>query len=308
MKLLTIASAAILFSACGDKNGETIMESGTLEATEVTVSALVGGTVRALPVDEGSTVDVGDTVALLDSEEWRLQLQQAEANLRATEAQYRLALEGPRKEDVVQAEANYESAKSDLRRMEELYGTKSVSEKQLEDARTRFTLAEQALAKMKRGSRQDEIEQARARRDQARAQAASLRKKVNDCVVTSPIKGTVTTRYVEVGELLGQGMSVVRVANLERLRLNIYVSETVLPRIQLGQKASVTVDAFEDRSFEGEIVFISPTAEFTPKNIQTKDERTKLVFAVKLRVLNQSGILKAGIPADVTILFGPGTP
>ena len=308
MRLLTVVPVAILLSACGNKNGETITETGTLEATEVTVSALVGGTVRALPVDEGSLVGVGDTLAILDAEEWRYQLQQAEANLRATEAQYRLALEGPRKEDVVQAEANYESAKSDLRRMEELYGTKSVSEKQLEDARTRFTLVEQALAKMKRGSRQDEIEQARARRDQAHAQAGSLRKKLNDCVITSPIQGTVTTRYVEVGELLGQGMSVVRVANLERLRLNIYVSETVLPRIQLGQKASVTVDAFEDRSFEGEVVFISPTAEFTPKNIQTKDERTKLVFAVKLKVSNQGGILKAGIPADATIVFGGGKP
>lgn len=303
MKTLVFLLSLLFLTSCGSNDDEAITETGTLEATEVTVSALVGGTVQSLRVDEGSFVRPRDTLAVLDATEWRYQLQQAEANLRASEAQYRLAVEGPRREDVIQAEANYESAKSDLKRMEELFAAKSVSEKQLEDARTRFTLAEQTLAKMKRGSREEEIAQARARRDQAFAQTASLRKKVDDCVILSPIEGTVTTRYVEVGELVGQGMAVVRIANLSRLTMLVYVSETLLPRVTLGQKAKITVDAFSDRSFEGEVVYISPTAEFTPKNIQTKDERTKLVFAIKLKVANPDGTLKAGLPADAVISF-----
>ena len=86
-----------------------------------------------------------------------------------------------------------------------------------------------------------------------------------------------------------------------RLEVNIYVPETILPRITIGQSASIKVDAFTNRTFDGTVIFISPTAEFTPKNIQTKEERVKLVFAVKLRVLNPDGVLKAGVPADVTM-------
>lgn len=307
MKSITVLSISALLIGCGGNNGSEITETGTLEATEVMVSALAGGTVQDLRVEEGSPVRAGDTLAILDATDWRYQLQQAEANLRAAEAGFKLAQEGPRREDVIQAEANFLSAKNDLKRMEELYASKSVSEKQLEDIRTRFTMAEQTWEKMKRGSRSEEIELAKARRDQAFAQLSSLRKKVNDCVITSPLDGTVTKKFVERGELVGTGMSVVRVSDLRRLTLTIYVPEAVLPRIALGQKASVKVDAFEERSFEGVVVFTSPTAEFTPKNIQTKDERVKLVFAVKLRIENPEGVLKGGVPADATLtLIGDG--
>ena len=297
MKSIIMLSISALLIGCGGNNGNEITETGTLEATEVMVSALSSGPVHELLVDEGSLVRSGDTLAILDATDWRYQLQQSEANLRAAEAGFKLAQEGPRQEDVIQAEANYRSAKNDLKRMEELYGSKSVSEKQLEDTHTRFTMAEQTWEKLKRGSRGEEIELAKARRDQASAQLASLRKKVNDCVITSPLDGTVTKKFVERGELVGQGMSVVRISDLRQLTLTIYVGEAVLPRITLGQKASVKVDAFEERSFEGAVVFTSPTAEFTPKNIQTKDERVTLVYAVTINVKNE-GTLKSGMPGE----------
>ena len=299
-QFVMISMITLLIGCSGNSDGE-ITETGTLEATEVVVSALAGGTVRGLRVEEGSFVRMGDTLVVLDDTDWRFQLQQAEASLRGAEATYRLAKEGPRREDVIQAEANYQSAKTDLKRMEELFGSKSVSEKQLEDTRTRYTMAEQTWEKAKRGSRGEEIELAKARRDQAYAQLSSLKKKVDDCVITSPLNGTVTKKFVERGELVGQGMSIVRISDLSRLTLTIYVGEAVLPRIKLGQKASVKVDAFEQRSFEAEVIFTSPTAEFTPKNIQTKDERVKLVFAVKLLVANPYGTLKGGVPADATL-------
>jgi HlyD family secretion protein len=109
---------------------------------------------------------------------------------------------------------------------------------------------------------------------------------------------------VEKGELVGQGMPLVRIANLARMNIMIYVPEVELPRIALGQRATIRVDAFADRDFQGTVTFISPTAEFTPKNIQTKDDRTKLVFGVRLAVDNPDGTLKAGIPADVTLPTG----
>ena len=145
-----------------------------------------------------------------------------------------------------------------------------------------------------------------ARRDQALAQRNQLKKKLNDCVVIAPVGGTVVNRFLEPGELVIPGSAVVRIANLSDMEINIYVAETVIPRIQLGQKVELALDAFTEKRFEGKVVFISPTAEFTPKNIQTKDERVKLVFAVKVKVNNPEGVLKAGLPAEVTLELGAG--
>jgi HlyD family secretion protein len=306
MKIVTslVFIAALGMIGCGNNNKNLITATGTIEATEVTVSAQASGPVKLLRVDEGNRVNAGDTLLVLDNTDWVYQLQQAQAGLDGTEAQLRMAREGMREEDVLQAEANFKSAENDLKRMEELAKSRSISDKQLEDTRTRYTLMQQTWIKMKRGSRIEEIQIAKARRDQSLAQVSSLNKKVNDCVVTAPLAGTVTKRFVEKGELVGQGMPLVRIANLARMNIMIYVPEVELPRIALGQQAAIRVDAFADRDFQGTVTFISPTAEFTPKNIQTKDDRTKLVFGVRLAVDNPDGTLKAGIPADVTLPTG----
>lgn len=301
MRLSIVALPMFIIAGCGDGDGTAIEATGTIEATHVTVSALVSGTVAGLRAEEGDRVNAGDTLLLLDQREYRLQARQAEANLAAAEAQYRLAVTGPRDEDLRQAEAAYESARRDLQRMQELRQSNSIPQKQLDDAQLRATVAEQTLAKLKNGSRPEEIESARARRDQAASQLDLARKKLDDCAATAPMSGTVLNRFVERGEFVGMGSALARIANLDQMDLVIYVPETQLPRVTIGQTARISVDAFKDRTFEGRVVFISPTAEFTPKNIQTKDERTKLMFGVKIRVANPDGALKAGIPADVVL-------
>jgi HlyD family secretion protein len=306
MKLiLSLSTALLVIAGCSGNNDATISATGTLEATEVTASTLVGGQVIRVAVDEGMPVNAGDTLVQLDATEYLLQVRQAEAGLEAAEAQYLLVVKGAREEDIRQAEANYRSAENDLRRMEELFAAKSISEKQLEDARTRFTVAQQTFEKLKRSSRDEEIRMARARRDQAAALLMSLRKKVSDCTVVAPVAGTLTKRFVERGEIVAPGMPIARIANLEQMHVTIYLSEGDLPKIKLGSVASIMVDAFPGRSFSGRVLFISSTAEFTPKNIQTKEERTKLVFAVKVAVSNPDQTLKAGIPADVAIAVQP---
>lgn len=301
MKTYITPALVVLLVGCGDGDGTRIEATGTIEATDVTVSAQVAGAVVSLRTDEGLKVGAGDTLVILDQREWRLQARQAEANLDAAEAQYRLAVLGARVEDVRQAEAADESARRDLERMKELRASNSIPQKQLDDAELRATVAQQTLEKLRNGSRPEEIDAARARRNQAAAQLALLEKKLDDCVVTSPAGGTVLNRFVERGEFVGMGSALVRIANLDEMDLMIYVPEADLPRITIGQTARVSVDAFKDRTFEGRVVFVSPTAEFTPKNIQTKDERTKLVFGVKVRVANPDGALKAGNPADVVL-------
>ena len=300
-KTLAILLCTSFLLDCSGGDGASISASGTIEATEITLSAQAGGQVKRIVADEGEIVRIGDTLLVIDNTDWVYQLQQMRGGYEMAEAQFRLALKGAREEDVVQSEANYKNAEDDVKRMEELFRSKSISEKQLDDARTRFTVSQQIWEKTKRGSRQEEIDAARARRDQTKAQMASLQKKVNDCVVTAQAAGTITKRFVEQGELASTGMALYRVSDYSTMDITIYVSESNLPKLKLNQKAIVTIDAFQKKEYEGKVTFISSTAEFTPKNIQTKDERTKLVFSVKVKVPNPDGTLKAGIPADVVL-------
>ena len=303
MKLLTVLLAVIaLFQGCSSANDNEISASGTIEATAVTVSAKVTGDIIRLLVDEGSAARAGDTLAVIDPTDYLIQMKQAEANAAAMQAQFKLTLQGAREEDIIQAEANFKNARDDLKRMEGLWETKSITQKQLDDARTRFTVAQQTWEKMRRGSRPEEITAARARRDQAVAQVEAIRKKIQDCHVTAPIAGIVTQKAVEQGELIGPNAPLFRISRLDKVYLMIYVSESELGRVKLGQEAKVHIDTYKDRSFAGKVIYISPIAEFTPKNIQTKEDRTKLVFGVKIEVYNPDGSLKPGLPADATII------
>jgi HlyD family secretion protein len=259
------------------------------------------GQVLEVRVAEGSQVARGDTMVLVDATEYLLQLNQARATMRMQQSAYRLAVEGSRREDIIQAEAAARTAATDYKRMQELLATQTVTQKQYDDAYARYVAADQTYQKVLAGSRAEEIAGARARTEAAEAQVELLEKKVRDCRITSPTSGTVTLRSVEPGEFVTVGREVVRVTFLERVKLTIYVNVTDLGDVHLGQQADVRIDSAPDRSFDGEVVYISPVAEFTPKNVQTKEERTKLVFAVRLEVKNPDGTLKPGLPADATL-------
>jgi len=302
LSLLAVAALAAAGSGCGGNTDGVIESSGTIEGTEINVAAEVGGRVLRVPVDEGARVAAGDTLVVINDEEYRLQLKQADANLASQDAAYRLALQGSRKEDLLQAEAAYTAAKADHERMKDLLASATITQKQYDDVYARFVAAEQTYAKAKTGLRPEEISGARARRESAAAQVELLQKRIRDCVVLAPVPGTVTLRAVEPGELVGMGSNVVRITFLDRVKLTIYVNEAELGRVKLRQPAEVFTDAYgTSRSFAGTVVYISPSAEFTPKNVQTKEERTKLVFAVKIEVDNPDGALKPGLPADAVL-------
>ncbi len=301
MKTILVTALACTLVSCGGDTAETIEATGTMEATEVTLSALAPGPVAHVLVEEGTTVSAGDTLLRIDPTDYTLQLRQAAAMRSVADAQLSLVMKGARDEDIRQAEASYESALKDVKRMRELYASNSIPRKQLDDAELRYTMAQQTFGKIRSGARPEERAAARAQRDQAEAQVALLQTKVSDCSIVAPRSGTILKRFVEPGEYAAPGGALLRLADLSVMEVMIYVPEAELPRIALGQRASVLIDAFPERSYDGEVVHISQTAEFTPKNIQTKDERTKLVFGVKIMVPNPDGTLKAGIPADVVL-------
>ena len=297
---------------CGNGHPGMIEASGTLEAVEVNISSKVPGQLVHLLVSEGSVLQEGDTIAVIDTENLKLQLQQAEAGIDLADAQYQLLKSGARKEDIKaaqeavrQSESSTQTAEADFNRMKELYATHTVSQKQFEDTESRFTItqaqltsARQNLEKLQHFARPEEITAAKARVDQARSQANLIRKQISDSYILSPVQGTVTYKPVEVGELIGAGSIVVRISQLQTLELMIYVNETELGKVKLGSQAEVTIDTYPDKKYSGKVIYISPVAEFTPRNVQTKDERTKLVFGVKLQVENNNGDLKSGMPAD----------
>lgn len=312
--IITSFSAALLLIGCGS-NGGGIEASGILESVEVNVASRTAGQVMHLAVREGSQVQKGDTLAVLDVETPRLLLQQAEAGVDLAEAQWQLLRNGARTEDlqsaeetVRQTESSLRSARADFDRLKDLYATRSVSAKQYEDAETRMTVtqaqynsAKQNLQKLQRFARTEDLTAARARVAQAKAQADLIRKQINDAHILAPVGGTITYRPLEEGEMAGNGTVVARISRLERMELMIYVNETELGKVKLGGAAEVSIDTFPDKRFPATVIYVSPVAEFTPRNVQTKDERTKLVFGVKLEVDNAGGELKSGMPADAVL-------
>jgi HlyD family secretion protein len=297
-----VALSIVLLSCSGSPDGR-IESSGTIEGTDVNIGVEVSGKIGAVRVDEGSRVSAGDTLLVVDDTEYQIQLRQALANLASFESAYRLAAEGSRKEDVVQAEAAFRTAETDFSRMKALLAEHSVTQKSYDDAYARFVAADQTYRKLKSGLRPEEIEGTRVRRDQAEAQADLLKKRVRDCHVLAPSAGIITLRSVEPGELVSTGMTVLRLTYLDRIKLMIYVNEADLGKVHLGQTALISIDAFgKGKSVEGKVTYISPLAEFTPKNVQTKEERTKLVFGVRIEAENTDGALKPGLPADAVLL------
>ena len=320
MKRFGILMAIIASMLISCSNGDTdnyIEESGTVEMVDVIVSAKTAGEIIKVLKYEGDKVTKGDTILVIDDLSLRLQYNQATAALNAAEAQLDLLVAGARKEDVKQAremvnqaETNMNSAAADRSRFEKLFGERAITRKQFDDMDARYKVAlsqynasKANLDKVENIARKEEITAMKAKVEQAKAAAELIKKSINDCYVTSPINGQIVKSFIEKGESAAPMSSLVKVVDLSQAEMMIYVSETDLGKVKLGQKAEVTIDSFGDKKYGGEVAFISPEAEFTPKNIQTKDERTKLVFAVKIRVANPEFELKSGMPADAKVLI-----
>lgn len=315
LKLFIIITSLILMS-CGNGNDDNkIKASGTIEATNVTLSSKTAGEILKIYFDEGAKVNKGDTILKIDSENLQLQLLQASAMRESAEAQFQMLKNGSRKEDVLlseamfnQAEVTYAQAQKDKDRMQKLLESNSITKKQFEDVQTKFEIvksqfdaAKENLKKIKNIARPEELKRAEAALNQAIANEKLIQKNINDCYIISPLNGFVVELFYEKGETVSPMSSLLKIADLEKLNLDIYINELELPKVKLNQNVEVFIDAYEDKSFSGKVVYISPESEFTPKNIQTPDERTKLVYKVKVEIANPDLELKSGMPADAEI-------
>ena len=306
-------STAAIFAIGCNKPVDTgaIQASGHIEATEIRLASKVGGRLLEAPLEEGRQVAIGELVARFETVDAEHQLAQARANAEAADAKLRLLLAGSRAEDLrraedqlAQAQAELDAARRDLKRLSGLAERGSATEKSRDDAATRHEVAERAVAaaraqldKLVAGPRRQEIEAARAQRASAEAMVAGVEQQIVDATVSAPTGGVITRRVAEPGEVLPPGATLAVLTDLARPWLTVWIDEPNLSRVTLGQKVAVRVDG-RNESFEGTVSFISPVAEFTPKNVQTPDERAKLVFRVKVALDNSDGTFKPGMPAD----------
>jgi HlyD family secretion protein len=328
LSLLTVILTVVLASCKDAPPSDKLRVSGHVEATETRLAPDAGGRILTFTIKEGDRVEPGQTILTLDTRDAQLAINRAQAERGAAEAQLRLVQAGSRVEDIRQAQsqvetaraevsaarAELESASQDLTRFETLLQNNSGSRKQRDDAATRRDVArdrvtsaegrvrtaDEVLAKTKAGARPEEVAAARARVATVDAQITSLEKGITDATLHSPVAGVVTEKLVEVGEVIAPRAPVAIVVDLEHAWADVFVPEPTVPQIRIGQSATVFTDA-GGNGIGGTISYISPKAEFTPRNVQTAEERSKLVYRVRITVDNKAGVLKQGMPVEAEI-------
>jgi HlyD family secretion protein len=323
-----VIGLAVAAAACGDRAEQNAERaSGYVEATDVRVSPQVGGRLIEVAVSEGDRVAAGALIAKLDTTDTELALRRAEADRDQAAAALALLEAGSRAEDVRQAraqadsaqaeiaaaESELQSATADLQRFDALLQSNAGSRKQRDDAATRRDVAAarvtaareraraatEGVARLRAGARPEEIAGARARVAAADAQIAVLHKGLADAVLMSPVAGIVTAKLGDAGETIAPRTPIVAITDLDHAWANVYVDEPVVPRLRLGQPVTLVTDA--GQRLQGGITFISPKAEFTPRNVQTAADRSKLVYRIKVSVDNREGVLKPGMPVEAEL-------
>ena len=326
---LLVVAACLGLTACQERAPATgARVSGQVDATEVQVAPEVGGRIVEMRVAEGDRVKQGDVVARLDTRDVDLAVRRAQAERSQADAQLRLLQAGARTEDIRQAEAqaaaaaadvgaaeaDLAAAETDLQRFEQLLKVNSGSQKQRDDAATRRVVARdrvvaarareaaarEGVTRLRAGSRREEVEAARARVAAVDAQIATLEKSKGDAVVVAPMDGIVTERLLDPGEIVSPRAPLAVLADLDHAWAEVFVDEPMIPRIKLGQAATVFTDA-GGAGLPGKVSYIASKAEFTPRNVQTAEDRSKLVYRVKIAVDNRNGVLKQGMPVEAEI-------
>ena len=326
---IAILPLAFMLAACKPEAPSDLLRvSGHVEATEVRLAADAGGRVLTLAVKEGDRVEPGQLVLTLDTRDVELAIQRAKAEQSQAEAQLRLVMASARPEDIRQAEAQIAAARGDvaaaqaelagaeqdLERFETLLQNNSGSRKQRDDAATRRDVArdrvstaasrvraaEETLVRLRAGARKEEVDTARARVDATAVQISTFEKQLGDTRLMAPVGGVVTEKLVEIGEMIAPRAPAVVIVDLDHAWADVFVPEPAVPKLKVGQAATVFTDA-GGAGIAGTISYISPKAEFTPRNVQTAEERSKLVYRIRIAVDNKDGVLKQGMPVEAEL-------
>jgi HlyD family secretion protein len=293
--------------------------SGNIEAHESLVGFKVQGRIVDLPVEEGQQVEQGALLAQLDDADYQQRVRVDQAAVQVRESNLALTLAGTRHQEVkaaqqtmVDAQADLEQKKLDNERARQLFAKDEVSAQErdlaataLKRAQASFQVAQQRYNEAVEGSRKEDIVIARANLHEAHANLGLSQVTRSYTVLRAPSAGVITVREAERGEVVAPGSPVVTLADLDHIWLRAYIAETDLGRIRWGQAATITTDTYPGKQYHGRISFISSSAEFTPKSVQTYKERVTLVYRIKIDIDNLNHELKPGMPADARIDLTP---
>jgi HlyD family secretion protein len=314
--VLLVAATATYLLAFRNASAAEPPVSGTVEATDADLGFQVPGRIATVVPHEGDRVKAGDTLALLDRTELAARQAQARAALSAARAGLAEMERGARSEERAQAReadstaaARLADAQRDFERTQKLFQGGAVPREAFDKAslavdvaRSAKAQADEQLKLVQAGPRAERIDAQRAAVQQAEAAVHQADAAMDNGVIRAPFDGVVTVRDREPGETVGAGAPVVTVMNLSDRWVRIYVREDRIGTVRLGEPAAITTDSYAGKSYPGAVSFIASQAEFTPRNVQTAEERVKLVYAVKVRIAGDSAYdLKPGMPADVKL-------
>ncbi|CQD38538.1 secretion protein HlyD [Yersinia mollaretii] len=286
---------------------------GNVDIRTVNLGFRVGGRLASLAVDEGDNIQPGQQLGKLDDGPYLNALKQAQANVQSAQAQLALLKAGYRDEEIAQVksevsqrEAAFSYADSFLKRQQGLWASKATSANELENARTARNQAQanlqaskDKLAQYLSGNRPQEIAQAEANLAQAEAELAQAQLNLQDTTLLSPSAGTVLTRAVEPGTILSASNTVFTLSLTDPVWVRAYVSERNLDKAIPGTQVEVFTDGRPDKPYHGKIGFVSPTAEFTPKSVETPELRTDLVYRLRIIITDADESLRQGMPVTV---------
>ena len=289
IKTLFLAVLAGSLFSCS--NGEKADGYGNFEATEITISSEANGKLEFLNFEEGQVLEKGTIIGLVDTVQAYLSKQQLLASKQTVASK-----SGGVWSQVSVLNQQLQTAKREQQRIQNMFDENAATQRQLDQANSQVDVLKKQIQNVETQNSPivNEVKSIDAK-------MAQIEEQITKSKITNPIKGTVLTKYAEQGEIVSFGKPLYKIADLDEMTLRVYVSETQLPNIKIGQKVTVKIDSGDDlKDYNGTISWISSSAEFTPKIIQTKEERVNLVYAVKVIVKND-GSLKIGMPAEMWI-------
>lgn len=312
-----------------NENPRKIVLSNSIEAKDVLISSKVPGRIAKVFIQEGSQVKKGQILLELDGDEIKAQLEQAKASLKKSIYELTDLKKGARSQEISQSTAStlmgkalleeaklkYENTINDFNRLSSLYQSGAISKQKLDSIETQKNVAEKDVKNhqeeynkaiemenlVKEGPRKDQVYALNEQVNFYKAKVEELEKYVSELKVTSPINGEVSSFDLKTGELIKANQILLTVTDLNDLYIRVYIPNTQLSKISLNQRLKVEADPFPGLMFDGYISYIGANAEFTPRNIQTVEERTKLVYPVKIIVTNKTNKLRNGMYASVKL-------
>lgn len=311
------------------KNSKDTAYTGSIEADQIDISSEISGTLSKLFIQEGQNIKKGEKIAQIDTTSLNIKLKEAQAQLNSSQAGLKETKNGSRAEEISKARANLEAisallegAKSkydynikNLNDLKSLYESEGVSQKSVEDAQAlvdssdsnyknlqkQYEANKAALDLLLKGATSEKIKMSQSQVDLAASNIELLQYQISKGDIFSPIDGVVQTINFDENELIPNGGNMVSILDLNNQYVKIYISQKQLHKISLNQELNLTNDSLKDKKIKGKVIYISSEAEFTPKNVESKESKEEMVFEVKIKIMDNLDFLKPGMLVDVKL-------